>query len=292
MRRFVYLLPLCVAACATAGDAAPPRSVPIEQITRMAPVFEAAEAAAAAHGAEQVLLVFDLDSTLLRNAMQEPDIDGIKDSHPDQFRGIERAMIYLSTLVPMEPDLAPRIAALKARGFNVAVLTARGADMRDMTLRELQANGFLPLQSPECGPPLCKVRGVIPAGDVYAAARQVVGGEELAAAGFTSGRAITMADGLLTASGLDKGVLLRTVLASYPRRYAAVLFIDDAQKNVDHVARAAASAPEAIRVFHYRGPSRPEADDPRSREQVNSDWARAVEALCRAIKPRWCANDE
>lgn len=292
MKHCTVVLPLLLSACATVGTSVTPRNVGIERVELMAPVFAAVEQAIATKGANRVLVVFDLDSTLLRNAMQEPDIAGIKDNNPDQFRGVERAVIYLSKLVPMEADLADRINAIQSRGVDVVILTARGADMRDMTIRELRANKFYPIKSPECGPPLCKTRGIIPPEDLFAAARLVVGTPELVAAGMTKGREITMADGVMTAAGLDKGIMLRTLLASYPKRYDTVLFVDDAQKNVDHVARSAAGATEMIRVFHYRGPRRPISDDPRVREQVNADWQSASEALCKSLKPRWCDADD
>jgi hypothetical protein len=275
-------------AAAKDGAAA---AAPITTITEMEPAFAKARAAAAAHGASRVLLVFDLDSTLLRNSRQEPDIAGLRDSDPDQFRAVERAIMYLSRLVPMEPDLAARVAAVQASGVDVLILTARGADMRDMTLRELAANGFGTFRAPECGPPLCRKRGIVPAADVLAAARRAMGAAALTALGFDRGRDITVADGVVTAAGLDKGVLLRTLLSSFPRRYTTLIFVDDAQKNVDHAARAAPGARETFAIFHYRGPARPVADDPRDKATVTADWQAATAAICRALGPRWCDAD-
>ncbi len=293
LRAGVAALCLMLTACAGAAVQAAPKAAvepaaAVKLVTRMDPVLAATTALAQRHGADRVLLVFDLDSTLLRNSRQEPDIAGLKDSDPDQFRGVERAVIYLSRLVPMEPDLAARVAAVQAAGIDVLILTARGADMRDMTLRELAANGFGTLRSPECGPPLCRKRGIVPASDVLAAATAAMGADRLAAIGFARGRDITVADGVVTAAGLDKGVLLRALLASFPKSYDAVVFADDAQKNVDHVARAGAVPGQTLAIFHYRGPARTAAEDPRSRAAVDADWQSATGTICRALAPRWC----
>lgn len=286
-------VPLALFACAAHPTLATmvPGPAPVREVAMMEPVFVAARAAAARHGAPRVLLVFDLDSTLLRNSRQEPDIGGLRDSDPDMFRGVERALIYLSRLVPMEPDLAARVAAIQADGIDVLILTARGADMRDMTLRELAANDFGPLRSPECGPPLCRKRGIVPAADVLAAAQAALGTPRLAALGFARGRDISVADGLVMAAGLDKGVLLRALLESFPRAYDAVVFADDARKNVDHVARAAPGAAPDFAIFHYRGPPRTQAEDPRDRRTVDADWQAASAAICKALGPRWCDKD-
>ncbi len=268
--------------------AAPPlrAAPPVEQIGRM---HIAIDRALALHRAgRRVLMVFDLDSTLLRNSRREPDITGLRSQDADQFRGTERAVIYLSRLVPMEPDMAAEVARLGAGGVASLVLTARGADMRDMTLRELAENGLDFSAAPECGPPLCVRRGMVRAADVAAAAAQVLGPAEAARLELTRGRDITMADGVMTAAGLDKGALVRLVLASLTPRFDAVVFVDDAEKNTASMARAAQGMAIPVAIFHYRGPARPAADDPRSRAEVEADWQAARQAVCKALAPRWC----
>jgi Protein of unknown function (DUF2608) len=302
MKTALMLLPLLATACSTTSILAQPPvsqsaakeqpSAPIEVIGEMRLAIDRAISEANRVGNDKTLVIFDLDSTLLRNNGKEPDIDSIRDTDPDQFRATERAVIYLSRLVPMEAAMTEQLERLRAADISSIVLTARGADMRDMTLREMEANRTIAFAAPECGPPLCNKRGLIPAEDVLQAAKTAMGVEELARVGFERGRVITVGDGLVTAAGLDKGVVLRALLASFGQEYRSIIFVDDAEKNVINVARVAPAMPQRVTVFHYRGPARPPEADRRSKEQVNADWAAATKAICKALSPRWCDENE
>jgi hypothetical protein len=128
-------------------------------------------------------------------------------------------------------------------------------------------------------------RGVLPPDTVLAAAREVLGEQELARLGFDRGRPIGVSDGVMNAAGLHKGVMLRVLLASLGRDYEAVIFVDDARKNVDHVAEAAAGMSQQISVFHYRM-RRPEP--PVAQATRNQRWDAALAAICLALAPEWC----
>lgn len=240
---------------------------------------------AARVGPDRVLVVFDLDSTLLHDPLGGPDLGGMKDSEPERFRPVERALMYLKSLEPTEPALAKELARLDQAGIATYALTARGEDMRDMTLRELARAGIAFPRAPECGPPLCVKRGVLPPDVVLAAAQKVVGEQELARLGFDKGRPVGVSDGVMNAAGLHKGVMLRVLLASIGREYDAVIFVDDARKNVEHVANAAVGMSQQVEVFHYRmrrtEPLVPQAER-------NRRWSAALDAICIAVAPEWC----
>jgi hypothetical protein len=282
----VTLLALCQAAVTVAQPVKPS----VTNITAMEPAIEAAYAAADRDGPERVLVVFDIDSTLLFDPLGGPDLADMKDSEPERFRPVERALMYLKSLAPTEPDLAQQLGRLDARGIATYALSARGEDMRDMTMRELaRADIAFPL-APECGPPLCINRGTLAPDTVLAAARAVLGDAELARLGFDRGRPVGVSEGVMNAAGLHKGVMLRLLLASLGRDYHTVIFVDDAQKNVDHVADAAAAMPQQVMVFHYRmnRPQPPVAQDLR-----NQRWKTAQDAICLALAPDWCkAGDQ
>lgn len=158
--------------------------------------------------------------------------------------------------------------------------------MRDMTLREMQANGIVLPPAPECGPPLCVGRGAIQADAVYAAAQAALGKAELERLGFERGRTITVWDGIVMAAGLDKGVLMRTLGASLGRPIRGYVFVDDAEKNIRNVARAAEAMNEDIAIYHYSSPERGGAV--RSQEEADADWAETEASICKTFAPRWC----
>lgn|GEM_PF-5953845 len=260
--------------------------VPIEPIDRMAVAVDRAIDMAGRHGPQSVLVILDLDSTLLRDPRRSPDLDALQNADEARFRQVERTVMYLKSLVPTEAGLADQLERLRAAGIPAYLITARGADMRDMTLREMQANGIALPPAPECGPPLCVGRGAIRADALYAAAEQAVGKAELDRVGFERGRLITVWDGIVMAAGLDKGVLMRTLGASLGTPIKGYVFVDDAQKNVDHAARASAAMTEEVAVYHYASPERDGAV--RSQAQADADWAETEASICKTFAPRWC----
>lgn len=281
----------CAAMPAEMTSASAPASTPslrdappIESIRAMSIAVDRAIDMAGRLGADRVLVVLDLDSTLLRDVGRSPDLDAMAQSDPIRFRQVERTVMYLKSLVPTETGLADQLARLDTAGISTILLTARGQDMRDMTLREMAANGITLPHPPECGPPLCIGRGTIGAEQVLAAARETVGAQELARVGFERGRAITMWDGILMAAGQDKGILMRTVGRSMGD-YRGYVFVDDAERNVVNVARAAQAMTEEVAVFHYASP---EPGSTRSKAEANAAWQAAERAICAAFNPRWC----
>lgn len=253
----------------------------------MATVTDSALRAAATFGTDRVLVVFDIDSTLLYDPLGGPDLAGMKDSEPERFRPVERALMYLKSLSPTEPGLAGELARLDQAGIATYALSARGEDMRDMTMRELARAGIAFPRAPECGPPLCVRRGTLPPATVLAAAREVLGEAELARLDFDKGRPVGVSDGVMNAAGLHKGVMLRVLLASLGRDYHAVIFVDDARKNVDHVADAAAAMPQQVTVYHYRM-RRQEPPVPQATRDQR--WDAALDAICLALEPEWCGQ--
>lgn len=290
LRRALALAGFALAAGLAAGTTraadgaaeAPPKVVATES---MASVVDSALLASARVGADRVLVVFDVDSTLLYDPLGGPDLGDMKDSEPERFRPVERALMALKSLAPTEPGLAEELARLDAAGIATYALTARGEDMRDMTLRELARAGIAFPRAPECGPPLCVKRGVLPPEVVLAAAQEVLGEAELGRLGFAKGRPVGVSDGVMNAAGLHKGVMLRVLLASLGRDYDAVIFVDDARKNVDHVADAAAAMPQQVEAYHYRM-RRPQPPVPQAERNVR--WEAALGAICLALAPEWC----
>ncbi|GIX18350.1 MAG: hypothetical protein KatS3mg120_0026 [Erythrobacter sp.] len=66
-----------------------------------------------------------------------------------------------------------------------------------------------------------------------------------------------------------------------------MIFVDDARKNVDHVADAAAAMPQQVEVFHYR---MRRTEPPLPQAERNLRWDTALAAICLALAPEWCAQ--
>jgi Protein of unknown function (DUF2608) len=258
----------------------------IESISAMKPAVDRALEYARLHGAKRVLVIFDIDSTLLFDPTGGPDLDPLEETEPARFRQVERAVMNLKSLVPTEPGLVSELARLETAGVATFAMTARGEDMRDMTHRELDAHRIVFPLAPECGPPLCIRRGRLGPDHVLGVARTVLGQAELNRVGFNRGRTISVSDGVVMATGLDKGVLTRLLASSLGGDYRAIVFVDDAQKNVDNVSRISAGMTQDVSVFHYRAPL-PGPDRPQP--ERDAAWKAAEQAICAALRPRWCA---
>lgn len=294
VRAAILASTLLLAGCATT-DRAPPgvRSVathsdpaPILEIDRMSIAVDRAIAMADRHGAQNILVIFDLDSTLLRDPDRSPDLDDLAASDPGRFRQIERTVMYLKSLVPTEANLANQLMRLNKARIPAYLITARGHDMRDMTLREMKANGIVLPPAPECGPPLCIGRGSISGDQVLDAARQAIGPDELTRLDFDRGRTITVWDGVVMAAGLDKGVLMRTLGASLGTTIKGYVFIDDALKNVEAVEQASRGMREEVAIFQYRSPER--GGTVRTQVEADRAWQNTQAAICAAFLARWC----
>mgnify|MGYP005852026085 CR=1 FL=1 len=289
------LLPMaCIGlvACTGAGRplvANPTPREPAEIVVadNMERITDHALALATRYGADQVLVVYDIDSTLLYDPRGGPDIKDLRIDNPQRSWPMDRVIMYLKSLAATESGLPDQLNRLQQVGVATYALTARGNDMRDMTLRELAANDIAFPLAPECGPPLCERRGEIDAEHVYQTALKLMGAAELARVGFERGRSISVSDGVVMASGLDKGVLLRALLESLERDFGAVVFVDDLEKNVVNVARVSPNMREEVAIYHYRGPLRPRA---LSKAEANARWQQVVDAICYAFNSRWCAE--
>ncbi len=194
---------------------------------------------------------------------------------------VQRLIYDLGGMTPPEPSTPELVADLRRQGYPVMMLTGRGPDMMSPTLRELAADdkkyiflgqptcGDIPCEKPPaCGQVLCSDPGVIQLktkvdnaelGVVEVKAKKDA--VEFADKCFpqvrhdTLSRPIAYADGVLMASGQDKGVLLQLLLASSTAScelpgtdkgtaykdvgtYKSIIFVDDTLKNVVNVDTA------------------------------------------------------
>ena len=121
-------------------------------------VFERVQQEVAAHGAENVLLVVDIDNTTL--AMSQPlgsdqwyhwqynfifkDIqspDRVA-TDLDELLRIQGVLFALGKMRPPEPEIPGFIKKIQHEGCLSIVLTSRGPEFRPATERELKRNGY------------------------------------------------------------------------------------------------------------------------------------------------------
>jgi len=239
-----------ISACAAAPAASTPPPEPpppppqnlIGATDELQLVIELALDLARTYGGEKMLVVLDIDNTLLA---MEQDLGSdqwyhwqkaLADEEPCSDRlvsdrlAVQGALYFASAMRPTQPNAAPQVRRLQDAGVRVIALTARGSDYRLATFRELRRNGFS--FWPAAWPPA--------AGYV----------EEYVPEGLE--RAVRYEDGVVFAAGQDKGLVLQDLLQrSGEEAPLLIVMADDKQDNLKAVMKAFSWTPTKVQAWRY-----------------------------------------
>jgi hypothetical protein len=199
-------------------------------------------------GTDSVLVVFDIDDTLLTMdqelgshawfTWQQELLDRDPASHAlvaGNFGGLLAAqdLLYtLSRMHPPQPDLPALVEDLQNRGIRLIALTSRGHDLRDATRRELLRNGYDLGRNPIAPRPgFVGDDPYLPYQPGNLAARGLTG-EGAARFGLGSPRPVSYRNGIYLTAGQHKGAMLRSLLARTGRDFRAIVFLDDSEEKV------------------------------------------------------------
>ena len=202
---------------------------------------------AESHPDSDMLVVFDLDNTLL--AMEQGlgadqwydwqrSLAQAEDCSPARIAdrlAAQGALYFASAMRPTQPDAPALVKRIQQADIPVIALTARGNDFRLPTFRELRRNDFSFRDS-----------GFGPGGGYHQA---------LNLTGFE--RVIRYEDGVMMVAGQNKGEALLALLdhtgTSYPD---LVVVVDDKDYNLQNVAAALTDAGIAVHSWRYTGEDR------------------------------------
>jgi hypothetical protein len=216
-------------------------------------------------GPEHVLLVVDIDNTLL--AMNQ-DLGSdqwfewqshLLDHEPqskhlvaDSFEGLLEAqglLFNLGRMHPPQPDLPRLIRRLQNLGVYTLVLTSRGDEFRAATQRELERSGY------DFAASALGVKG-LPRGtylpyDLKNLEADGLSQRDVAAFGLTGPRPVSYENGIYMTAGQQKGAMLRAILHHALPDIRAIVYADDHIRHVAYVFAAMAGQGREITVFHY-----------------------------------------
>ncbi|HEY4234889.1 MAG TPA: DUF2608 domain-containing protein [Lacipirellulaceae bacterium] len=218
------------------------------------------------YGAEHVLLVLDLDNTLL--AMNHPlgsdqwfewqrSLIANDPKSPecvaDSFPGLldAQGMLYnLGRMHPTQKDLPELMKKLQDRGISTVVLTSRGDEFRNATERELKRNGFDFARS--ALPVKAWPRGRFFPYDPKKPDGYGLTNGELDAYGVKEKdlKPISYENGIMMTAGQHKGIMLLTLLARAERDIKAVVHDEDSERNVGRIFSALTNHHVEITGFH------------------------------------------
>ena len=227
-----------LAACASV----PPAQTLLSETDDLATVTDSALQLADRYGRDQVLVVFDIDNTLLameqglgsdqwyywqKDLQKEDPCSG--DLVSNRF-SVQGAVYFASAMRPTQPDAADQVRHLQDAGVSVIALTSRGPDYRLQTFRELRRNdiSFWP--------------GALPPKRGYPGSFIPEGGT----------RAALYEDGVFLTAGQHKGDMLRALLDKTGTGQPAVIVMaDDKAENLQSVMETFEGSGTAVQAWRY-----------------------------------------
>lgn len=226
----------------------------------------AVEGCVSRFGAEETLLVVDIDNTLLtmrgdlgsdswfewQEYLLAHDPDS-PDLVADSFTGLLEAqglLFKLGQMKPSQPDLPQLVKRIQQLGVPTLVLTSRGPEFRHATERELAAAGY------DFAKTVLATSGFSPGEflpyDPVALADVGLTARDARAYRLGTPRPVSFENGVMMVAGQHKGALLVTVLNRAKQPPKAVVFIDDHGRHVHRVFDALTRRDIETIALHYK----------------------------------------
>ncbi len=270
-----------------------------------APIVEQARTYAEKYGGENVLLVVDVDNTLLAMNRQlgsdqwfewqeyllehEPHSPHLVADDFARLLEVQGILFATTGMHPPEREQPAHIATIQALGLDTVVLTSRGDEFRAATIRELERAGY---DFGHTAPSIRLFEGNGQGGyetcsrfkpyKIDRPARYGLRGEEVDLFKLPDNpRQVSYGDGVLMTAGQHKGAMMLVFLHLVGREYDAVLYIDDHGRHVSRVYDALTRRGMEVTTYHYTH------EDSRVRQFAYSDKARVTrqwQRIARALR--------
>lgn len=213
---------------------------------------------------EQILVVFDIDNTLLTTTIdlggdawflwQEEKLknNDTQDLVAPNFAGLLEVQGYLYALGKMTPPetMTPQMMrSFQEQGHPVFMLTSRGAEYTSFTQRELARNGYaadLTAPGPQGG-----FAGRFLPYNIQQPEQSCLTQQEVKDWGLKAALPSSYNEGVFYTSGQHKGAMLRALLCRIHKNYAAIVFVDDSEKHVDRVLKAYENSGVEVQSLRY-----------------------------------------
>ncbi len=218
------------------------------------------------HGNKNVLLVFDIDNTIMAMPQDlgsdqwfgwqynsciktKSKADYCVTNNMGELLSVLGKLFSLSKMIPTEPDAPKVIKRLQKAGFKVILLTSRGPSYRNATERELGRNGY-DLRASAIGPkggyPSTYLPYQLTKYKQYGISTKMANKAKL-----SKPRAISYMNGVMMTAGLNKGIMLKTLLNKTGSKFKAIIFSDDHSRHTKTM-QAIMGELKAIDLVTYR----------------------------------------
>ncbi len=210
------------------------------------------------YGAENVLVVYDNDNTLLamnqnlgsdqwfhwQETLLDDQAKGKKVNPRElvaqKFSGLVDVQGYLfalSEMHPPQPSLPKMVAEIQAEHFPSIILTSRGVHFRDSLERELERQGYH-FASDDRKLPGNGFTGTYLPYSLENPEEFGLTKEEVAAWKLRAPLPVSYWSGIYMVTGQNKGAVLRTLLHRTKASYKAIAFLDDQLKHCERMQKA------------------------------------------------------
>lgn len=174
------------------------------------------------YGSENVLVVFDIDDTLLV-------IEHCKKPNGEMTRGIGK--LYSCPSEHTESDLSLKIASIQDKGFATIALTARGNSLISPTRRELaRKHEGLKTFDFAAKPFIQEIKNI-----KVAKTKRCKKGQTPPCLSGKFSTYPKFLEGVMYANGTHKGLALKALLEALGESFKAIVFIDDRVKNTKNM---------------------------------------------------------
>ncbi len=201
------------------------------------------------YGVKNVLVVLDIDNTVLtmpqnfgsdqwfgwqsKNCMVKKNAPKFCVSNSfGELLDIQGQIFAISNMRPSDSATVTVIKNLQKKGYKVILLTSRGPSFRDATERALKNNGLHFVHS-AIGPK----KGYAGTYTPYTLKGYKKAGltkSDMTKMGNKKARPVSFMNGVFMTAGLNKGIMLKTILNKTRSKFKAIVFADD---HIKHTKR-------------------------------------------------------
>ncbi|MCX5774663.1 MAG: DUF2608 domain-containing protein [Fusobacteria bacterium] len=199
------------------------------------------------YGPQNVLLVYDIDCTLLTAKQQlgsdiwfnwqsqlmatDPNSKYLVSKDFNQMLQDQIILNYFYPLYPTESTMPQQFSQLQNQGFKNLILSARGSAWEQLTEQQMANAGFN-VQKNEISNGFT---GTYMPYNLSNISGSGLTAQDVSIAKLKNPRTVSFENGIFYASGQNKGIILKTLLAKLGQQYKAIIFIDDTKANTDNM---------------------------------------------------------
>ena len=281
-------------------------------------VSNEAETLGSKWNSQNVLLVFDIDSTLLTMTqdlgsdqwidwqidllLNDPENPGLTGESFQALFENQNLIWRMGQMRPPEKQQPSLIHDLQTKGFTTLLLTSRGPEDEDITVKTLKENNyafqktalpprkgfageFMPYNTANFTESGISVNEAIDIGLGYSSDQECINNKlHTKAPCFYKPRHVKYTDGIFLTSGQNKGAMLKNILHKTgftgSNRFQAILYVDDKVKHIEKIYRAFCNQPIELSLFHYTHESnRVEDFNNNSKGDVIEKWQKIKDTL-------------